>query len=94
MDKPKYMIFLKSPIDTALREILGQYIVKKDNIEFIICSEWEQNGAFIYLKASNSQSETSWGINIPFQTVLAIANFSDTNPIGFNLKRAQSKSNS
>lgn len=92
MDKPKYMIFLRSPIDSALRQILSQYIINQDNLEFIICSEWEQNGAFVYLKASNAKLETSWGINIPLQSVLSIANFNEKNPLGFALKKHETSS--
>lgn len=89
MDKAKFMVFLRTPIDAQLREILSTYIAKQGGLEFMICSEWEQNGAFIYLKAAKVKSDLKWGINIPASAVLSVADFSETNPLGFARKVSQ-----
>ena len=86
MEKAKYMVFLRNPVDERLRTLLNSYIVKQSDLEFIFCSEWEQNGVFIYLKAANYQANQQWGINIPLNSVLSVADFTEERNIGFTPK--------
>ena len=86
MDKAKYMVFLRSPIDAQLRELLKGYIAKQDTLEFMICSEWEQNGSFVFVKAANFKTDNRWGLCIPVAAVLTVADFSEANPLGFTHK--------
>ena len=87
MEKAKYMVFLRNPIDESLKALLSGYIVKQSGLEFIFCSEWEQNGVFVYLKAANYKENQQWGINIPLNSVLSVADFSEERNIGFTTKR-------
>ena len=82
MDKAKYMVFLRKPIDEGLRALLSGYVREQASL-VIFCSEWEQNGVFIYLKAANFHANQQWGINIPLNAVLSVANFSEERNIGF-----------
>ena len=87
MEKAKYMVFLRNPIDESLKALLSGYIVKQSGLEFIFCSEWEQNGVFVYLKAANYKENQQWGINIPLNSVLSVADFSEERNIGFTTRR-------
>lgn len=86
MDKAKYMVFLRKPLDPSLKTLLNGYIVEQAGLEFILCSEWEQNGVFVFLKAANHQANQQWGINIPLNSVLSVADFSEEKNIGFTPK--------
>ena len=89
MDKVKYMVFLRKPVDVSLKALLKGYIVEQSELEFIFCSEWEQNGVFVYLKAANHKANQQWGINIPLNSVLSVADFSEEKNIGFTSKTAR-----
>ena len=67
VETTKYMVFFKNPMDAQLRELLSTYIAKQGDLEFVFCSEWEQNGLFLYLKLAKSQKQAQWGINVPAQ---------------------------
>lgn len=84
VDKAKFMVFLRSPVDAQLRELLTGYIAKEGILEFLICSEWDQSGAFVYLKAANFKTDSRWGISIPVSAILSVADFSEANPLGFS----------
>ncbi|MGK0375022.1 MAG: hypothetical protein ACJA2E_001498 [Arenicella sp.] len=86
MDKAKYMVFLRKPIDENLRTLLKSYILESSGLEYILCSEWEQNGVFVYLKAADYQANQQWGINIPLNAVLSVADFNEARNIGFTTK--------
>ena len=91
MEPFKYMVFFKNPLDTQLRELLSSYLAKQDNLEFVFCTEWEQNGLFIYLKLAKSKQQSQWGINVPAMSVLSIADFSEERSVGFSKKPAVKK---
>lgn len=86
MDKAKFMVFLKTPVDVQLREILKGYIASDAGLDFLICSEWEQNGSFIYLKVVHAKAENHWRINVPVTAVLSVADFSESTSVGFTRK--------
>ncbi|MFQ3245052.1 MAG: hypothetical protein ACI9SP_001699 [Arenicella sp.] len=86
MDRAKCMVFLRKPIDESLRALLSGYVREQAGLEFIFCSEWEQNGALVYLKAANYQANQQWGINITLNAVLSVADFSEEKNIGFSTK--------
>ena len=83
MEKAKFMVFLRTPVDPQLKEILKGYIAQEAALEFLICSEWDQNGSFVFLKATNFKTDGRWGINIPVSAVLSVADFAEANPVGF-----------
>jgi hypothetical protein len=87
MDKAKYMVLLRNPIDESLKALLSGYIVNQSGLEFIFCSEWEQNGVFVYIKAANYQKHQQWGINIPLSSVLSVADFSEERNFDFTTQR-------
>lgn len=73
-------------MDSQLRTLLSRYLAKDDGLEFAFCSEWEQNGAFIYLKLAKAKQDSEWGINVPAMSILSIADFSPEKPLGFTSK--------
>lgn len=89
MDKAKDMVFLRKPIDESLRVLLSDYLREQAGLEFIFCSEWEQSGVFVYLKAANYQANQQWGINIPLSAVLSVADSSEEKNIGFTTELNQ-----
>lgn len=78
-----FMVFFRNPMDTQLRTLLNSYLAKDGDLEFAFCSEWEQNGAFIYLKLAKAKQDSEWGINVPAMSVLSIADFSAQKSMGF-----------
>ncbi|MFT5612128.1 MAG: hypothetical protein ACI9WC_000533 [Arenicella sp.] len=47
MDKAKYMVFLRNPIDESLKVLLNAYIVNQSGLEFIFQRMGRTESSFI-----------------------------------------------